>query len=585
MQTFSDIAAGYAEDVLADRVVVGAWVRKAVRRHMDDLARTHFKDPPYAAAWPYRYDEAAGARVCGFVQTLPHVKGEWARRGERMLLAGWQVFLLMTLFGWVRKSDGRRRFRECYLEVARKNGKSQISAAVGLYMLLADREYGAEVFAGASTEHQAWEVFGCARRMLEATPKLRERTGAQVLARVITGGDAGGKFEPLSSKPGDGSTPSCALIDEFHEHDTPELIDALQTGMGSREQPLTFITTTAGSNIACPCFDKRDQVQKMLDGVVANEELLGLIYAVDDADDWTDPRILPKANPNIDVSVSAEALETEQRNAVATVTGQHRFQTKKLCRWVSVRSAWMDMGLWNAAAITKESGITERSLIDAGAKCIFSGDFATKVDFCVVVRLYQHVIGGKSSYVMFARYWLPEATVEAPGPNEAMYRKWVADGWLTQTDGATIDFEAVTETILADHKRINPSEFVYDPHTATRLAQDLMAEGVACVEFVQNPAAFGVPMDEVIAALKDKRFFHDGDPITTWCVSNTVARPVKKGLFAPMKSKPHLKIDGSVALAMAMARATTTDLQEPEPEFQSFFFDLGAPEPGGWKRW
>jgi len=150
---------------------------------------------------------------------------------------------------------------------------------------------------------------------------------------------------------------------------------------------------------------------------------------------------------------------------------------------------------------------------------------------------------------------LPESAIQEPGPNHAHYTKWVNRGLLTQTDGATVDFELITEEVLADCKRLNPREVVYDPFNATQLAQALLRDGVEAVEFVQNPQSFAVPLDEMLTAVKDGRFHHDGNEMTSWCMSNMVARPAKKGLMSPVKNKPHQKIDGAIAAIMALARA------------------------------
>ena len=265
----------YAQDVIAGRVPAGGYVRKAAQRHLDDIAKAGKK--PY----PYRFDDAAAEKVCKFIELLPHTKGKWAAGGQTIKLQPWQQFILVVLFGWLRKKDGKRRFRTVYLEIPRKNGKSILAAGIGLYMLCMDGEFGAEVFSGATTEKQAWEVFKPAKLMLERTAALREFVGAEVWAKALVRPGDGSKFEPIIGNPGDGASPSCAIVDEFHEHDTPALYDTMETGMGAREQPLMLAITTAGYNVAGPCFEKRNELTKVLDGVVENDQLFGVIFGID----------------------------------------------------------------------------------------------------------------------------------------------------------------------------------------------------------------------------------------------------------------------------------------------------------------
>ena len=539
----------YIDSVQSGDVIVGKGVHLAVERHLSDMRKSAGK------GFPYYFDEAAGERVANFIEMLPHTKGRWAASGELLRLSEWQCFFVVVLFGWLHKEGrkkGKRRFRQALLEVARKNGKSIVAAGIGLYMLLADKEFGAEVYSGATTEKQAWEVFRPAKQMLERMPELRAAFGAEVCAKALVVLAKGSKFEPVIGNPGDGPSPSCSIVDEYHEHNTSALFDSMETGMGAREQPLLLVITTAGYNTASPCHEKHDEAMKVLKGLEPNDELFAVIYSADAEDDWADPAVLMKANPNYDVSVDAEFLLAQQRQAMANPIQQNRFKTKHLDLWCSVHAAWMPEQLWNLAADT----MLEEAEVREGSESWLAFDLASKIDLCAEARLYRKPLKGKDHYYLFSRYWLPEETVETEGPNQAHYRKWVRQGILTQTEGATVDFDEVEKQLLADAREMQPEEIVFDPFNATHVAQRLIDAGVKnVVEFTQLPHNFAVPMDEFIAILRDGRFHHDGNEMTTWCMSNVVARPTKKGLFAPMKSKPHLKIDGAVAAIMAMARA------------------------------
>ena len=535
----------YCENVLSGAVPAGKRVHQACRRHLNDLKNKTCR---------YKFDSEKGARVCRFIEFLPHTKGKWAAKKEKIKLQPWQCFLIVVLFGWVDKKTGLRRFRVAYWEIPRKNGKSILAAGIGLYMAFADGEFGAEVYSGATTEAQAWEIFRPARLMMMREQAFAAALGVEVRAKAMVCEQDESRFNPIIGNPGDGSSPSCALIDEFHEHDTPDMYDTMETGMGAREQPLILVVTTAGYNIAGPCHAKHDEVCKILEGATEDDETFAVIFSADPEDRWESPATLRKANPNFGVSVDGEFLERQQKLAMQNPIQQNKFKTKHLNIWTNVLAGIMDMEQW---AKCKDGMLEEEEL--QGEDCWTAGDFASKVDMCTEQRLYRRldVTTQKPHYYLFGRYWLPEAQIEAAGPNYAHYNKWVKEGWLIQTDGATIDFETITDAILADMKASQSQEFIYAPFTALPIVQGLLLEGVTCIEFTQNPQNFAVPIDELQAAVKDGRFHHDGNPITTWCFSNTVGRPAKKGLVSPVKQKgkDHQKIDGFVAVAMAMSRA------------------------------
>lgn len=549
----------YAREVVAGKIPAGKYVRLACQRHLDDLKREKDK------AFRFRFDKDEANSVCALAELLPHTKGKWAQKAERIKLEPWQKFLLCCLFGWLKKRSSKRRFRKAYLEIPRKNGKSVVAAVIAVKMLAFDGEFGAEVYSGATTEKQAWEVFRPAKQMIERSPELSEAVGAEVWAKAVVLPADGSRLEPVIGKPGDGASPSCAIADEYHEHDTPDLVDTMETGMGAREQPLLVMITTAGFNLAGPCYDQHLEVRRVLDGAVENDELFGCIWSLDERDDWADPQNLRKANPNFGVSVDGEFLEAQQRQAVLNPIQQNRFKTKHLNVWCSARAAWMNMQQWHLAA---DSMLTMDELIAEGAEAYIAVDMASKLDLASEQILFRRMLAGKPHYYLFGRYWLPEETIEEPGRNQAAYRKWVISGHLTPTPGATIDYDTIAEQVIADMRRTTAREFVFDPFNAVHLSQmvaEAVGESVQVVEFQQKPWNFAVPMDEITAALKDGRFHHDGNPITTWCVANVVAKVAKKDMFSPTKEKPEQKIDGAVAAIMAMARAIVETEAEPQP--------------------
>lgn len=547
------LAHAYALGVIDGTVAAGPYVIKAAQRHLDDLKRTDGL---------FRFDADKGAKVCRYIELLPHTKGKWAAKKERAVLEPWQCFLVVVGFGWLKVKNGKRRFRVFYWEIPRKNGKSFLAASIGLYMFTSDGEFGSEVYSGATTERQSWEVYSPARLMMDRTPAFAAKLGVQVCAKTMIISSNGSKFEPIIGNPGDGASPSCAIVDEFHEHDTPAMYDTMETGMGAREQPLLLAITTAGTNIAGPCHEKHDEVCKVLDGVLENDDMFGVVFSVGPDVDWADPRALVIANPNYDVSVSADFLLSQQRQALQSPVKQATFKTKHLNVWTSVLAGAFNMQLWTLAA---DRMMSLDEFACRGLDCWFGIDLASKSDLCALQIIFKATINGHDHYYWFAHYWLPEAAIEEPGPNHASYVKWREMGLLTQTSGATVDFAQITEEVVSLAKSLNPHEIVYDPFNATQMAQAFMEVGIEAVEFIQQPQNFAVPMDEVSAALKDSRLHHDGNEITAWCMSNVVARPAKKGLFSPVKSKPAQKIDGAIAGIIGMSRACLT----PEPKAEA----------------
>lgn len=542
------IALKFARDMVRGRIPACQYVIQACQRHLDDLEQSRRKD------YPYRFDPAAAEKKIRLIELLPHTKGEWAFKRQLVTLEPWQKFGLACTFGWVRKKDGMRRFRESYWEVPRKNGKSVIAAGVGLGMFVADDEFGAEVYSGATTEKQAWEVFRPARLMVKRSPLLIEHLGIEVNAQNLNVPEDGSRFEPVIGNPGDGASPSCSLVDEYHEHQTASLYETMLTGMGARKQPLMFIITTAGADIEGPCYDKRREVIEMLSGTVPNDELFGWIWTIDAGDDWTDPKVLAKANPNIGVSVYREYLESQQARAMRTARFTHTFKTKHLNVWVTAKSAYFNMQQWAACA---DETLTLEQF--EGQSCTLSFDLARKLDMNSMARLFSRDIDGLRHYYCVApRFWVPEDTVRDPD-NQRMserFQKWVNSGHLIETAGAEIDYREILAEAIEANRAAPVDSSPIDPHGATNLSHHLDDEGLTPVTIVQNYTNMSDPMKELEAAIVAGRFHHDGNPIMTWCVGNVVGKHLagNDDVVRPIKQGADNKIDGAVALIMAIGR-------------------------------
>lgn len=551
-----DLANEYAKAVVAKKILACKWIILACKRHLKDLAKAKKKN------YPYRFDETKAEKVCKFIELLPHTKGAWAAKREKIKLEPWQCFKTVCLFGWVRKHDNLRRFRRALILEPRKNAKSTWAAAIGLYMLVADGEHGAEIYSGATTEKQAWEVFRPARLMAMQTPALLSAYGLTVNASNLHVLANSSRFEPLIGKPGDGASPSLSIVDEYHEHATDDLVDTMETGMGARDQPLSLIITTAGDNLAGPCYAAKQDAERMLEGVNENEELFALIFTIDAKDDWTSEKALRKANPNFDVSVKGEFLLTQQRQAVNNARKVGTFKTKHLNLWVQARAAYFNIQCW------QESEVPNLKIEDfAKQPCRIGMDLASKVDIAALEILFKldqcecdkarELISAGFEYARFGRYFLPEATINAE--ENKHYQGWQIEEWIDQTDGEMIDYIEIRETIKDISNNYQLEEVAFDPHQAMMMVSELMAEGIPCVEVRPLVLNFSEPMKQMDGLIRGHKTAHNGDPVYTWMLSNVVSKPDKKDNVYPNKDREENKIDGPVAHMMAMARFLAAD--------------------------
>ena len=533
----------YARRVVAGKIPCCKWIKLACKRHLDDLKASK------AADYPYKFDPAKAEKVAKFLQLLPHTKGKWANKRELIKLEGWQLFSVCIPFGWLRKKDDTRRFRTIVIFVPRKNGKSIIGGGVGAYMFVADGEFGAEVYSGATTEKQAWEVFRPAKLMIERTPELRDHYGVEVNASNMCRLEDGSRFEPVIGKPGDGSSPSCAIVDEYHEHQDSTLFDTMETGMGAREQPVILVITTAGSSIGGPCHQLVRDAERMLEGVIDRPDLWAMLYTIDPGDDWTSEEALIKANPNHGVSINGDFLLARQRDAMQSASKQATFRTKHLNEWVGAKNAWLNMLRWKEAPPRKSLQELE------GRRCIIGLDLASKIDIAGNILLFPPVDGDPFWHV-HGRYYLPEARViEELDGNTSRYREFDALGLLTLTDGEVIDFEVIKDDLREFAGRFDIEAVAYDPWQATQLAQEMVTEGLPMVEIRQTVQNISEPMKELEALTLRRLLAHGDCPILTWMASNVLAKLDVKDNIYPNKERPENKIDGIVALIMSISRA------------------------------
>lgn len=533
---------------------------QAIKRHLRDLDRQN------TPGFPYVFDVKKAEKIINFGELFPHVKGKWARSiglSNRIKFQPWQKFILASIFGWVHVKTGLRKHRIAYVCIPRKAGKSVLAAVIGLYMLTEDDEYGAEVYCGATSEKQAWEVFRPALRMTEKQVNFRRAYGVTCHARRLETDTTGTKpladgtkrladgsrFEPVIGKPGDGASPSCAILDEFHEHDDDVLYDTMLTGMGAREQPLLLAITTAGSNINGPCYLFQKDCEAMLAGSVDdNPELFAIIYTIDTEDEMLTDEGLVKANPNIDISVGREFLQARVSDAINSPRKRGMVLTKHFNIWVHAKEQWLNMADWNACA-DPELNVNDF----AGDTAHLGLDLSESDDLTAVVKCFKREIDGKDHYYFFGRYY---ATEEKVSQNN-VYQEWVLGDHLIETQGSMIDYQEVEDHVKDDADNFAIPQCFFDPHGAANIAQRLeQSLQIEAIKVPQNFTIFSAPMRDFEGLLKEGRIHHDGNPCLTWMMSNVVAKQTDDGkMMRPVKEKREAKIDGAVALLLSFIAA------------------------------
>lgn len=541
-RNYSRMARNYAESVVAGRIPACQWVRKACQRQVDDLARAKADK-----SWPFRFDTDKANRICAFTERLPHIKGEWAKRGEKIRLEPWQCFIYTTVFGWIHRETGLRRFRIAYNEVARKNSKSTMSAPVGIYMMCADGEAGAEVYSAATTREQARVVWGeYAKPMVEREPGLRQAFGVGVMAHSIYQSATSSKFQALSAEGNslDGLNIHCAIVDELHAHRNRKVYDVLETARGARQQPLLWLITTAGFDRSGICFEQRTYLTKILNGDVIDESYFGIIYTLDEGDDWADESNWTKANPNLNVSVYLDELRPLALKAQKMPSALNNFLTKHMSVWVSADAPLFNMAAWERC---KDGSVR---LEDFKGEPVWVGlDLAPRHDFCAMALLFKR----EGKYHVFMKHFLSES--EAEESSNSSYLGWAREGWIITNPGQSTDYDQLEQELLAIQADFDLKEVMYDPAGAKQILDHMVAAGLPMIEMRPVVNNFSEPTKLLDGLIADGKIVHNGDPVLTWEISNVVGHYDRKDNVYPVKERVENKIDGAIALIMALARA------------------------------
>jgi len=536
----------YADAVVAGRVPAGTYHRLACARHQRDRAREA------TAAFPFRLDLARANRFLSFGQELTHYKGDWA--GQRIRWEPHQIFRLGSLFGWIHTDTGVRRFRNCYNELPRKQGKSLETAVVGVYATFFDNEAGAEGYCAATKKDQARIVFDDCKQLVQRS-QLRDRI--TILKSNLSRRSTASKLEPLGADEDslDGLNPHFVSLDEIHKYKSRAMIDVLETATGARAQPIIYKITTAGDDLNSACGDEHKYACAVLDGSLVDESYFAFIAHADVDDDWTSADTARKANPNFGVSVNPADLAAKVVKARGMPAAKATYQQKHLNLWVNVSQPWLDLdgwrrgqsapGAWSLAAL-------------AGRPCLVGVDLSAKLDLTALVALFPPVADEPWRVVRYV--WTPADTLaDRAHRDRAPYLQWRDDGYLRTTPGTRIDHQVIRDALAELRTVVDIRAIGFDPWHADQLIVQLtQLDGFAIdqvVEVAQTYKGMSSGASALEAAVLAGQVDTQRDPLFEWAAGNAVVQRDGKDNMFPIKKRSRGRIDPIMALCVAWSIA------------------------------
>lgn len=526
--------------------------RLAYRRHKRDLATGHTRD--------LYFDDDAAARAVTFIRTFcKHSKGEWA--GQAFELSRFQTFVVASLFGWKRISTGLRRFLWCYLQMARKQGKTTLAAAIALLLLVADREPGAEVYSAATKKDQARICFDEAARMVRRDPTLSKYLdvfGGKPQSRTnnVSCELLGSKFEPLAAddQKQDGLNIHGLIGDEIHAWKYRAYMDVLETASGTRRQPLRFYITTPGATPQGLCWELREYCAKVLEGVVEDDAYFAFIAEPPRDADWSSPKAWQQGNPNLGVTVKLEDLRKDCERARNDVTKVNPFLRYKCGIWTSQADRWLDLRKWDLCG-----GPIDLELL-AGRSCFGGLDLSQTIDLTSFALLFPP--GEDLDFWTFLWWaWCPRDRIpHMPREQRNPYEQWLQSGHLIGTPGDVIDYDLVRQTVNEVGELYVITEIAYDPWNATQLVNKLEEEdGFTMVRLSQGTAGMNAPSKEFHRLIEKGQLRHGDNPVARWCASNISIWTDPNGNIKPSRKSSGGRIDLMLAAIDALARGMLVD--------------------------
>ncbi len=521
---------------------------------MEEFRRLKNYKPSRFKALTSKYKESFAHHAVNFCEQLKHTTGKW--HGEQFRLLDWQEQIVRDIFGIVRKYDECRQFRTAYIEVPKKNGKSELAAAIALYLMIGDNERGGQIYGCATDRAQASIVFDVAVHMLDQFPEIKKFCKYNVQQKRITFTLLDSFYQVLSAEAytKDGLNAHGIIFDELHAQPDRRLFDVVTSGSGlAREQPLTFIITTAGFDRHSICWEQHQKAESILRGTIVDPTFYPVIYSAADDDDWTDPEVWKRVNPSYGITIQPSGFRAEFENAKRNPTEENKFRRLNLNQWVRQETRWMPIDIWDQCNFE----IDLKAL--RGRECYGGLDLSTTQDMTAFVLCFppEDPEDENGKYTLLPFFWIPEAGFYRRIQHDHVpYDVWEKQGLLEVTDGEVINYKFVQKKIEELAQVYEIHEVMFDRWGAHLLRQDLEDAGVEMANFGQGYQSMSPASKEMMRLVLQKRIAHGGNAILRWNMDNIVVKEDEAGNIKPDKKKATERIDGAIAAIMALDRAT-----------------------------
>ena len=556
----------FAKAIVNNEIIAGETEQLACRRHLEDLVNQGTKD------FPYKFDyKLAHEGIIKFItKYTKFTDGKLA--GEPVELVDFQFFILGSLFGWTNINTGYRRFRQAYIQVARKNTKTYLVSWVSLYMQMGDGYFGSQVYTAANAKDQAKIAYNNCVKMVKISKPLLKRLKIRESVSEIYYSKKYSILKALSSetKNLDGFDPHCGVIDEYHAHKNNQIYKLLDDGAVQQDEPLIFIITTAGFDLDSPCFEEYEYCKDILSRKKNNENRFIYIAEMDKEDEIENPKNWLKANPLFRALGEIEKLRIKVQEGLDNQAHFRNMLTKTLNKWVDMKeNGYMNYELW------KENGIDPQELLEIckGKECYVGMDLSQKHDLSSISFEFPPE---REYYAVITRTFIPGARVKQKEATDgAPYSRWIEEGFLIECEGLTIRNQQI-EDFLVDFSTKNDfiiKEIDYDPYSGNQIAQNLSSRGYITVEIRQGMKTLSEPTKDFREQTYNKNVIHENNPVLNWNVLNAVEKTDHNGNIILDKSNTMKKIDGLAATINSHTRAMTHFNQDTEIDISKYAED------------
>lgn len=512
-------------------------------RKLEDYTPTKFM------AEDSHYDKAAADYAVRFIECLAHTKGTWA--GKPFELIDWQERIIRDLFG-VLKPNGYRQFNTAYIEIPKKNGKSELAAAVALLLTCGDGEERAEVYGCAADRQQAAIVFDVAADMVRMCPALNKRVKILTSQKRIVYVPTNSFYQVLSAEAYSkhGFNIHGVVFDELHTQPNRKLFDVMTKGSGdARMQPLYFLITTAGTDTNSICYEQHQKAQDILERRKIDKTFYPVIYGAPDDADWTSPEVWKNSNPSLGETIGMDKVEAACESAKQNPGEENAFRQLRLNQWVKQTVRWMPMHKWDACKVDFDESLLE------GRVCYGGLDLSSTTDITAFVLVFPPTDEDEHYYIL-PYFWLPEETLDLRVRRDHVpYDLWQRQGFLMTTEGNVVHYGFIENFIDELGTRFNIREIAFDRWGAVQMSQNLEGLGFTLVQFGQGYRDMSPPTKELMKLTLEQKIAHNGHPVLRWNMDNIFIKRDPAGNIKPDKEKSTEKIDGTVATIMALDRA------------------------------